>query len=339
MRDIASSKGEAIRRLAVAFTTALTLLGMTAGAASGQPAQCGQVITGDVTLESDLHCSGDGLAGLVIGADGVTLDLGGHTLFDDIASRGIDNSGGYDRVTIRNGAVSAGAVGIELRDASRNRLVNLEAQITVTGGDRNVVRDSRLPGARSGGLEVAGSDRMRILRNTVSGHWAGAMHIDSNGSLIAGNITIRGIVVAGSDNRIVRNLVQDGFTLPNIVVESGAGNVIARNWILANQAAFGIELRGGTNTVVRDNLVTGAAFDGISVTSEATTTTVSANVATGNRDDGIGVESATTAVARNVASTNGDLGIEAAPGVIDGGGNRAAGNGNALQCVNVLCGR
>jgi hypothetical protein len=33
---------------------------------------------------------------------------------------------------------------------------------------------------------------------------------------------------------------------------------------------------------------------------------------------------------------NGDLGIEAAPGA-DGGGNKASGNGNPLQCVNVVC--
>jgi hypothetical protein len=34
---------------------------------------------------------------------------------------------------------------------------------------------------------------------------------------------------------------------------------------------------------------------------------------------------------------NGDLGIEAVLGVIDGGGNRAHANGNPLQCVGVIC--
>jgi hypothetical protein len=34
---------------------------------------------------------------------------------------------------------------------------------------------------------------------------------------------------------------------------------------------------------------------------------------------------------------NGDLGIEAVEGVIDGGGNRASENGDARQCVNVTC--
>jgi hypothetical protein len=63
---------------------------------------------------------------------------------------------------------------------------------------------------------------------------------------------------------------------------------------------------------------------------------------TGNRairsgDDGIDVEEAATTTTRNTAVQNADLGIEAVLGVIDGGGNRAFGNGNPLQCLNVEC--
>jgi hypothetical protein len=41
-------------------------------------------------------------------------------------------------------------------------------------------------------------------------------------------------------------------------------------------------------------------------------------------------------IARNLALANADLGIDA-DGAIDGGGNRARGNGNPLQCVGVAC--
>jgi hypothetical protein len=37
----------------------------------------------------------------------------------------------------------------------------------------------------------------------------------------------------------------------------------------------------------------------------------------------------------NVAVHNGDVGIEAVPGVADGGGNRAYANGSPLQCTNI----
>jgi hypothetical protein len=59
-----------------------------------------------------------------------------------------------------------------------------------------------------------------------------------------------------------------------------------------------------------------------------------------NRVEGVGTgirafDSVT--VSRNTANDNGNLGIEAEPTVIDGGGNRASGNGNPLQCVSVRC--
>ena len=42
-------------------------------------------------------------------------------------------------------------------------------------------------------------------------------------------------------------------------------------------------------------------------------------------------------VRANHAFFNADLGIFAAPGVIDGGGNKAKHNGNPAQCVGVRC--
>ncbi len=45
------------------------------------------------------------------------------------------------------------------------------------------------------------------------------------------------------------------------------------------------------------------------------------------------------ALVANRASSNFDLGIEAIAGVLDGGGNRAFGNGDPLQCMNVACRR
>ena len=62
------------------------------------------------------------------------------------------------------------------------------------------------------------------------------------------------------------------------------------------------------------------------------------NIAKGAGDDGLDVDSAATKLLGNFAMLNGDLGIEAVPGVTDGGGNRARHNGNAAQCTGVACG-
>jgi hypothetical protein len=53
-------------------------------------------------------------------------------------------------------------------------------------------------------------------------------------------------------------------------------------------------------------------------------------VATDSGDDGINVQSQTITLTHNRAMNNGDLGIEAVAGVIDGGRNLAHANGNPL---------
>ena len=72
------------RSFGVVFLAALiawALLAVLAGQALANHVQCGDVISQDTTLDSDLiDCPGDGL---VIGADGITLDLGGHTVDGD----------------------------------------------------------------------------------------------------------------------------------------------------------------------------------------------------------------------------------------------------------------
>jgi hypothetical protein len=73
------------------------------------------------------------------------------------------------------------------------------------------------------------------------------------------------------------------------------------------------------------------------VESTALDTLVKRNIAIGAGDDGIDVDNAATTLTRNLALHNGDLGMEAVPGVVDGGGNHAAGNGNTAQCTNVAC--
>jgi hypothetical protein len=61
------------------------------------------------------------------------------------------------------------------------------------------------------------------------------------------------------------------------------------------------------------------------------------NVATGAGDDGFDVNNSSAKLTRNQAAGNRDLGIEAVGGVIDGGGNKASGNGDQRQCTNIVC--
>lgn len=86
--------------------------------------------------------------------------------------------------------------------------------------------------------------------------------------------------------------------------------------------------------------MSGTGGDGVLVEAYSVNTTglaLERNVARHNADDGMDIDIPGVAVAKNRALRNRDLGIEAVPGTIDGGGNKAKDNGDPAQCTNVAC--
>ena len=202
------------------------------------------------------------------------------------------------------------------------------------------------------GMFLQGFDDGRVRRNSVSGNPEAGVILDGNRNDVSGNRASRngdGISVGGDSNTIVSNRVSDSFACPDgcgtgIGSTGGTGNLIARNFVArASRAGIWIadfEQEGGLpgiDNVVERNLVVDADIDGVLVESTVTGTLLERNIAIRAGDDGIDVDSPTTTLTRNQARRNGDLGIEAVSGVIDGGGNLASGNGNPLQCQNVFC--
>ena len=127
-----------------------------------------------------------------------------------------------------------------------------------------------------------------------------------------------------------------------IVREEGRGAQITANVVRrqAGSSEFGpggIVVEGDDVNLV-GNVVSEVLYaDGINVLAGARGTRLTANVATRSGEDGVHVADPSTVLRANVANDNHDLGIEAVDGVTDAGGNRAAGNGNPLQCVGVTC--
>jgi parallel beta-helix repeat protein len=91
----------------------------------------------------------------------------------------------------------------------------------------------------------------------------------------------------------------------------------------------------GSGVRVEHNVVFENRGDGIRVLGAPLL--VAGNRAVRNGDDGIEVEQPGARLGHNRADRNRDYGIEAVPGVIDEGGNKASGNGNPAQCLNVEC--
>src|SRR4051812_32692394 len=124
--------------LALAAAAAVLAAGVASAAAGGSQASslaCGATITHDTTLTSDIvGCRG---VGLRIGADGITLDLAGHTIAAaaqrNPRAHGILNVG-HDGVTIRGGTVTGfGAYGVRLAHADRNNVHDLHLVGNYTG--------------------------------------------------------------------------------------------------------------------------------------------------------------------------------------------------------------
>jgi len=157
-----------------------------------------------------------------------------------------------------------------------------------------------------------------------------------------------GIVLSGSGNRIARNHIVNSRGCGDecgvgISLEDGNGNLITGN-VVRHSRDTGIRLltfvrsQHLRDNVVRNNRVRGAGRYALMVGPSATRALLKGNRVSRAGDDGIHVESPTAKLTRNHARRNGDLGIAAPAGVIDGGGNTAGGNGNPLQCLNVFCG-
>ena len=358
---------------------ALAVVGLMAfgdSQASASHVSCGDTITADTTLDSDLvNCPNNGI---VIGADDVTLHLNGHLIDGDgtespacdpnteFCDFGVVDDG-HAGVIVRDGSLREFLVGVVIFGAQENRVVNISATrhdlfgVAVFESGRSVIRDSssnRNIAPDGDGIGVFGSHRVRILDNSFRNNPGPGIHVeDSTNNLIRGNLFLRnsilieadrnqvrrnrsvrdrqlGIFVSGNRNVIARNRVSR--PVGGIGIAEGRGNLIARN-VIVRARRDGIPLFSGDNNIIRRNRVSGSGDDGFWVNQQNDRILLRRNVAIGTGDDGFDVDSRSTKLTRNRAARNGDLGIHAVQGVIDGGRNRASGNGDPRQCVNVKC--
>ena len=307
-------------------------------AALAGPLSCGDTVTVDTTLDADLlDCPSNGI---VIGADDITLDLNGHTIDGDntlvdpcpeneFCDVGVANDG-HNGVTITGGTVKEFAIGVFLFSARRNILSRLTTLEHVFGGFTlvEVVQTSvlgstasRNAGPDSGvGITLFESNNNRIVGNAfVDNHELGIHLILSDNNFVAKNV--------------VRNNPEDGIIL------QGDGNKIVRNRLVRNSIGVTIfaKPKRAVGNVVARNHVRRAPRGGIYVDPVPERTLLKRNHVFGTGGHGFLVGNPTTTLTRNEARYNHRLGIKAVAGVIDGGGNRASGNGDPRQCVNIVC--
>jgi parallel beta-helix repeat protein len=321
----------------LALIALLALSGVTAAAGQSPPAglECGDTITADTVLDHDL--TGCPSNGIVIGADGITLDLNGHTISGDgkpvrrcprrqPCDWGVFNDR-HDGVTIRNGSLRGFAVGVLVGGVRGNRLVELSSShnqffgFVIVDSARTVIRDSSAtnnPRPDGDGLGVFMSHDLRIVHNSFRRNGQIGIHIEnSTDNLIKGNEFVRngdfGVFVQADGTQVRGNrCVRNGT---GILVGPGSRNVIAGNRV--SLGGEGIAIEKGRGNVVARNVVSRTRHSGIRLGIGAppigsTGTVVRRNLVTGAGKDGFWVapRDRRAVLVGNVARRSGDDGFD-----------------------------
>lgn len=322
---------------------------------------CGQTVTTSIRLLNDLtNCPGDGL---VVGADGITIDLDGHSIDGTNLGSGVANRG-HDSVTVTNGSISEFDLGVELGNGTALAIVsdltlqaNQIAGIQLTNADNgiagNTLRRNLVVGNTAGILVLGGTQRAVLTDNTLAGSATVGISVQSSsGNTLDGNrvsgTSGPGIELDGASTNTVRGNVVDGSSGPAIDVHTGSSaNSVTGNDLADSESGIVVDSSDGNrvadNTVhgmsgagvalgtAADNQVIGndLRFNGTGVDLEASTgNTIEANNASETSGTGIEVGTGSTSnrLIANTASANDVGGISVGTAAAPGLGNLLQGN-------------
>jgi parallel beta-helix repeat protein len=213
---------------------------------------CGDTITTSIVLANDLDCSSSATMGLIVGANGITINLNGHTISGPANGfyYGIADSG-HSGATLENGTIvgfSAGAV-----------------------------------------LDHANGSRVQSLRLMHNG--SGVFASNSDSVVITGNYalsnTAYGVFVQGGSGDLLSGNWAENNTLDGIVVDpQSTAAVLSQNRALDN-GQIGISVGHGSTGQVSGNVANGNGNDGITTVGAGSSLTLTGNRAAFNGALGI----------------------------------------------------
>lgn len=323
-----------------AFAVSIALFGAVTPAHAATMPQCGDTLRQSVKLTADLECSGT--AGLIVGANGVTINLNGHKLSGSPALDMTD----VDGTTIRNGTVAA--VNIVANNATNTRFIdstvgNWNGTYFWNGTTSVTFLRSRVDAWRLFcGVEC------RLLRSSFTIDQIFANHLVVQGdqgqtNLInfvgayeadIANTKLAAFSIGGSERLTIRDSELDGFELiATGRIELLRNTFSGGNWVGVHRPVHG---------VIRGNRFEKMKSAGLFVDMKETLPgplLIERNTFAENVGDGLRINVPVPldiTVRKNTSENNGQHGMWATAGTVTDGGKNVS-NNDALGCFTIVC--
>ena len=282
----------------------------TAPATAAPGSGCGMVITQTTTLTADIGPCGRG--GIVIAADDIDVDLGGHTISGKASSG--DGVGilfdGVHGARVLNGTVRGFDAGVAIVGGDTNTVWNLTIRDNI--GSLKATRP-----AYGDGVVIRSSSLNWITRSSIvnNGPFGGVSVLATTSAASDSNVIERNRIVDNDVDRATSNET-DGIKVEG---PNATGTTVLDNTILANGrngiAVLDDQGTGSPNRGMffRDNVIHGNGFhgmgnpkgDGIYVAAGADDALIFENEVTGNAANGIRLGSVAGRILFNDATGNG----------------------------------
>jgi hypothetical protein len=247
------------------------------------PAPCPALVVTNTTLKSD--CLGP----IRIGADGVHLNLAGHTVTcaGDLTRTGIVING-HTNDAVTNGTVSGCGTGIFVGGGGGNSLTNLAFVNNKCCAPAITPPDAGFNFGEGIDLNHSTGNALRAIGGTQNGIVVFLENGANNNRLEAGNFSLSGpfsnIEISSSNGNVVRSLTSTSAIFEGLLFSNGAAsNSVQGSNMSGNLDGIGVGDFGGADNSVQANLANGNSRFGIVLYNGAVRTSVKANQTESNR--------------------------------------------------------
>ncbi len=219
---------------------------------------CGATIMSNLELDHDLTCPA---GGLIAGADGITIDLNGHTIAGSRSGVGIDVAG-RTSVRISHGTITNFTAGIGISESTKVVVRGVDFNQNNDGVDcqagciGNTIKENQFRNHGARGIMLRGASMDNIVKeNSFFGNNVGILLFGAIDTTVTENYVassrlagIRmGVLATGNlikENSVISNPAGVDFAVTP--TGSATGNAVIENTILMNACGLKGPLAGNT---------------------------------------------------------------------------------------------